>query len=45
MLLQGMLERPRLHDTTAVSIDHTVDEISRPGRPRRETLVIATGDY
>jgi hypothetical protein len=44
MLLQGMLEMPRLNDTTAVSIDNTVDEISRPGRPLRDTLVISTGD-
>jgi deazaflavin-dependent oxidoreductase (nitroreductase family) len=34
MMLQEMLRMPRLNDITAVSIDHTVDEISRGPAPR-----------
>jgi hypothetical protein len=29
MILQEMLRMPRLNDTIAVSIDHTVDEIQQ----------------
>jgi hypothetical protein len=44
MPIQRMLRRPRLNNTTGVSIDNTLDETPLFGFPRDDTRVIARGE-